>query len=173
MKASHPDVAWYGEFEYQQKTCPRCGSADVSFEGYSATLLGWFGGPEENPNQHSGRAKCRACDLVYDRHWVPKRRQSWATVTIIHPGDRRETFVVAGTPGTGRNSYFLLCTCGEWAENNQRGKSIRYTVGQEPDPPDFWFCTSCGYSAKEPPKLPDLQPRTAYERLLEDNADLG
>lgn len=161
MPTTPADLAYYGDFPYQGRNCPRCGSADVTFEGYTTTLVGYSGGPQNNPNHHEAGARCLACELVYTRHWVPYGRKSWATARVQIDG-RVAYVTIAGWPGCCERSYHVRCSCGKWVPHRHKGAVT--PTGRE----QVWVC-SCGAELRGPP-VP--VPITTFDRLLRDD-DIG
>ena len=124
-----PPPAWHGPFQYDQRTCPACGSASVVFGGTSTTLVGWMGGPDQNPNHHTQGCECRGCGLSYSREWVIASKNAWAAVgvdegEVIYGSKTRTKYVIAGYPSCCAENYLTHCRCGAWAKNRQHHKSV-------------------------------------------------
>jgi hypothetical protein len=157
---------WLGPYGYEQRTCIKCGSANVDHGGMSTTLVGWIGGPDQDPNHKTQVCRCNACDFEWMREWVTRDRNAWAT-EVIRPVPRvntdprripevpphRHKYAIAGYPSCCESMYFVRCSCGAWAESQQRGRSVRWAGGVQ-TPPPIWDCSSCGYSSMEMPRVP-------------------
>lgn len=155
---------WHGHFSYDQPTCPACGSADVTFGGTLTTLVGWVGGPDQNPNHHTQDCQCGACGLKYSREWVIRDKNAWATVWLdegeaIYGRPVKTKYAIAGYPSCCTTGYLVRCRCGAWAKN-RRSESI-------------WDCSACGYSGKEMPKEDPKPTPTVFDRLNQDDDGLG
>jgi len=175
-----PAPTWHGPFEYDQQTCPACGSNDVNFGGSQSTLVGWMSGrPEDNPNHHTQSCECRACGLSYSREWVIRDKNAWAAIgvdegAVIYGSKTLTKYVIAGYPSCCSASYLIHCRCGAWAKNRQHHQlvssvNVNGSGVWMTDPPNIWECLACGYSGKEQPQEQPPPIPTAFERLLQDD----
>jgi hypothetical protein len=156
--AANERVPYYGPYAFDQRTCPRCASTNVAYGGTSSTLVGWLGGPEENPNHHQQVGKCTDCQCVFVRHWVVRSKNTWCTIEGIREGDGYTTafghyfpfrYTIAGMPSCCVSAYVVHCPCGGWRRSQQQGRMIRYETSDGKricSPPDAWDCDKCGYS---------------------------
>jgi hypothetical protein len=166
---------WLGQYGYEQRTCIKCGSANVDHGGTSTTLVGWSGGPDQDPNHKSQDCRCNSCGFEWLREWVTADRNAWATeVIVITPWvnteprqiGRSDRYAIAGYPSCCQSVYFVRCPCGAWAESAQRGRTVRYRDGVE-TPPRIWTCSACGYNSVEMPRVVPPAPPTVWDRLTE------
>lgn len=124
---------------YEGVLCPfGCKEAVIDQRGVSSTLVGWFGGPDENPNHHTMGCQCGSCGNHFAKHWVIRDKSAWYTAVNLLGNP-----VILGIPTCCETNYTLPCPCGGKLQHSV-GSSYGTTWTLDvPDEPHYWSCIAC------------------------------
>lgn len=134
--------------------CPYCQAPREQIEdwGTSTTLVGYFGGPENDGNHRKTACRCRVCDKGFTKHWIVRDRSIWYTGSPRTPDADK---CLEGTPTCCESCYQTRCTqpgCGGWVSHSRRGLSMCFdavngrSVSRDPM---FWKCDTCGHEERD------------------------
>jgi hypothetical protein len=133
-----------GHSNYKEYYCPYCSSINLKLSGACHTLVGYFGGPDEDPNHWQEGVDCLDCGKPSTKHWVPRGKNSWYT-------DVEFNFVIRGLPSCCEDRYLLPCwKCEGWKAHSTRlsgNGTVIYDLssgGCVPKQPMYWKCLDCG-----------------------------
>lgn len=74
-------LTFQAEFDPLQDYCPKCNSKNLERGWTETTLMGWIGGPENNPNRHRRIIRCLDCNLKYVLTWRIRHKE--ASISIL------------------------------------------------------------------------------------------
>lgn len=88
---------------YESVICPfGCSNSEkVEIRGSSTTLVGWSGGPDDNPNHHTQGCICHECGQSFTRHYVKSKKRAWYV-------DKNRNCIL-GVPACCESSYRIRC----------------------------------------------------------------
>lgn len=142
MKSDSPQ--YFGSVPYEGIVCPQGCPDKVIGGGVRQTLVGFFGGEENDPNHFTQSCKCSNCQVTFLKHWVPKGKRVWYT---------QDEYCIAGSPGCCATSYLKPCDCGGWQKHSTPGRgSFTNVEGHWVScHPLYWECQQCHQ------RFPDLE----------------
>jgi len=131
---------------FKKTICPYCEEErcmNFTKYGESTTLVGFFGGIENNPNHYSQRVQCKSCEKTFVKEWVYSKNSVWYT-------ECGTNVILSGFPSCCTDSYLLLCECGGkkiHSTNSKESGGIKtfVTSGDRtlPKQPMYWQCNNC------------------------------
>jgi hypothetical protein len=137
-------------------------TSKVQYQEATTTLVGWSGGPEDDPNHHHQTGRCLACGRAFIKHWVRRDKSTWYTA------DNRQdhNHLLLGWPTCCERIYTYRCKCGGAVQHNNMlvapgaypGTISFVTVDGRsiPAQPMYYLCKQCGQ------RYPDFQYGTEF-----------
>ena len=129
---------YYGPAPYDGLICPFGCDAVVQGKGTTTTLVGWFGGPDKDPNHWSQSCTCTKCGEKFVKHWVIADHNAWYS---------QGGYCLAGKPSCCESSLKVHCQCGGWQEHSRSSNGLNITNNVKghwiPGDPQYWQCTQC------------------------------